>query len=119
MMTPILFPENDANGFAGTIARSADINEAWAVALEAVRRATGSTDEAVRAFLDSGHGRHFADEVIGWLGKGFGVQQAVEAAVEHWSDMTISRRTARLFGIPAGYTYLDAFVTQYEIPVAA
>ena len=48
-------------GFWGTMQEHAPA--AWAIALPTIASATGCEPEQVRAFLDSRHGRHFADDV--------------------------------------------------------
>ncbi len=77
--TPTTLPSaNEARGFFGTIRHHAEPREAWAIAMEAVAIITGCSDEAVRDFLDSRYGRHFADEVADGLVNG----QALPAAIE-------------------------------------
>ena len=48
-------------GFFGTMAEHAEA--AWPLAMIAISDATGQPLESVRTFLDSRHGRHFADDV--------------------------------------------------------
>lgn len=73
--------ENPAWGFWGTISHQADPAEAWAFAFQAIRTATGCTEPRVRDFLDSRHGRHFADDVVNGLCKGPAIGVAVDEAV--------------------------------------
>ena len=54
--------QNDAWGFFGTMNDSAAA--AWPVAMTAISDATHQPLESVRLFLDSRHGRHFADDVL-------------------------------------------------------
>jgi hypothetical protein len=58
MRGKMLSTNNTAWGFWGTIAQDADARAAWALAMPAIM-----SEEAVRDFLDSRHGRHFADDV--------------------------------------------------------
>jgi hypothetical protein len=102
-------------GFFGTIRHDADPATAWPIAMEAVAAATGCPDEAVRDFLDSRHGRHFADDVANGLSRGLDLKAAIDAAVERWMTWTIGRRTSRETGIPHGLPYLTGFVTHFEI----
>lgn len=51
-------------GFFGTIRHHGEAEQAWALAIPAVAAATGCPEDAVRDFLDSHHGRHFADDVV-------------------------------------------------------
>ena len=53
---------NDAWGFFGTMNEQAEA--AWPIAMIAISDATYQPLESVRLFLDSRHGRHFADDVI-------------------------------------------------------
>jgi hypothetical protein len=75
-----------------------------------VRDATGSDPEAVRAFLDSRHGRHFADEVANGRFAGLPLDDAIGRAVSTWMGWRIGRRVSRETGIPAGLPYLTGFV---------
>jgi hypothetical protein len=83
--------------------------------LSAIAAVTGCPATAVRDFLDSRHGRHFADEVADELGRGLGSEAAIDAAVTHWMGWTISRKTERDTGIPRGLPYLTGFVAHCEI----
>jgi hypothetical protein len=69
----------------------------------------------MRDFLDSRHGRHFADDVATELVGGLLLDAAVNAAVARWMDWRISRKTERDTGIPRGLPYLTGFVTHFEI----
>jgi len=73
----------------------------------------------VRDFLDSRHGRHFADDVGNGLSEGMNLAEAVDAAVARWMAWTITRRTALDTGIPSGLPYLTGFVTHCEIMAEA
>ncbi|MBI4968194.1 MAG: hypothetical protein HZC25_08770 [Rhodospirillales bacterium] len=106
---------NTAWGFWGTIAHRADPVQAWPQAMTAVAKATGCPDTAVRDFLDSRYGRHFADDVANGLVDGLDLKPAIEAAIERWMGWTISRRTSRETGIPRGLPHLTGFVTHFEI----
>jgi hypothetical protein len=76
-------PTNNTDwGFWGTIGHEADRATAWAMAMPAVMQATGCPEAAVRDFLDSRHGRHFADDVSNGLATGLGPEQAIEAKME-------------------------------------
>ena len=114
MNKPILSSQNKEWGFYGTIDRCGfegiDADTAWELAFHAVGKATDAEDEDVRFFLDSRHGRHFADDVINGLCTGLSFEDATDAAVDRWMNWTISRRTSRDTGIPAGFPYLTGFV---------
>ena len=56
---------NDCWGFWGSLNEHAEA--AWTIALPAIAEVTGATPEGVRAFLDSRHGRHFADDVLNYI----------------------------------------------------
>jgi hypothetical protein len=114
-MTATLSSNNEAWGFYGTIRHHADPAEAWPIAFQAVADATRCSEIGVRDFLDSCHGRHFADDVANGLFKGLTVEQAVDAAVDRWMTWTIGRRIEREMGIPRGLPYLIGCVTYFEI----
>ena len=100
-------------GFWGSMQE--DAPEAWAIALPAISTITGCDLEAVRAFLDSRHGRHFADEVRNHLLKGKALPDAINAAITEWMGWTIGRQTSKQYGIPRGLPYLTGFVVHCGI----
>lgn len=109
-------PTNNSEwGFSGTIRHHADQAEAWKLAMVAIQTATGCPDHAVRDFLDSTPGRHFADDVANGLFAGLTLAVATEAAITRWMEWKINRRTSRDTGIPSGLPYLTGFVTHFEI----
>ena len=118
-MNKVLTTHNEAWGFWGTIRHHADPAEAWPLAMRAIAEATGCSEIGVRDFLDSRHGRHFADDVANGLFKGLALQQAIDAAVDRWMNWTIDRRTSRETGIPRGLPYLVGLVTDCEIVAEA
>lgn len=124
MTTTILPTRNTEWGFWGTIDRidndlAADAPKAWTQASQAIAAATGVSPEGVRDFLDSRHGRHFADDVANWLARGDTLKDAIDAAVARWMGWRIDRRTEREMGIPRGLPYLTGFVTHCEIEAEA
>ena len=102
-------------GFFGTIRHHAEPVEAWHRTMTAIQGDTGCAEEAVRNFLDSTHGRHFADDVANGLYAGQILGAAITTAVGRWMGWKISRRTSRETGIPSGLPYLTGFVTHFEI----
>ncbi|WP_333669624.1 hypothetical protein [Elioraea tepidiphila] len=74
----ILPTENTSWGFWGTMRERAAA--AWPIAFTAIHDATAANAEAVRTFLDSRHGRHFADEVSNHLHAGAGLADAIANA---------------------------------------
>ena len=118
MTETILQSENEGWGFFATLHGHADQGEAWALAMQAVGRATGLSQEAVRDFLDSRHGRHFADDVANGLHAGLGLAAAIDTAVTRWMDWRTGRGTERDTGIPRGLPYLTGFVGHHEAALA-
>ena len=107
--------ENREHGFFGTISHHADPERAWDIALAFIAGITGCSPDATRAFLDSRHGRHFADEVSNHLAAGKGLASAINAATATWMGWRISARTAHETGIPCGLPYLTGFAIHAEI----
>ena len=105
--------QNDAWGFWGTMNEHA--STAWPLAMTAISDATGQPLESVRFFLDSRHGRHFADEVQIGLYRGQPLADAINAATRQWMGWTIGRQTSKEYGIPRGLPYLTGFVIHCEI----
>ena len=111
--TSIPATQNESYGFWHTMQKKAPA--AWAIALPAIAMVTGTELDAARAFLDSRHGRHFADEVRNHLLKGKTLADAINAAIEQWMGWTIGRQTSKQHGIPRGLPYLTGFVVHCEI----
>ena len=105
--------QNEDWGFWGTMNEQA--SAAWPLAMSAISDATCQPLESVRLFLDSRHGRHFADDVLNALLIDHSVEQAIHAAVARWMGWTIGRVTSRDYGIPRGLPYLTGFVIHCEI----
>ena len=115
-MTPSnLIPatQNEAWGFWGTMNEDADA--AWPMAMTAISEATAQPLESVRAFLDSRHGRHFADDVLNGLLCKAPLQDAIKQATARWMGWTIGLQTSKEYGIPRGLPCLTGFVIHCEI----
>ena len=110
---PIPATQNEAWGFWGTMNEHA--SAAWPLAMTAISGATSQALESVRAFLDSRHGRHFADDVQNGLYEGKALADAINAATQRWMGWTIGRQTSKQYGIPRGLPYLTGFVIHCEI----
>lgn len=104
---------NESWGFWGTMNEKAQ--SAWPLAMTAVTDATGQSLESVQTFLDSRHGRHFADDVNNALFLGANLQDAIKQATQRWMGWTISRQTSKEYGIPKGLPYLTGFVIHCDI----
>ncbi|MBU9468520.1 hypothetical protein LGM75_25610 [Burkholderia multivorans] len=105
--------QNDTWGFWGTMNEHA--SAAWPLAMVAISDATSQPLESVRAFLDSRHGRHFADDVQNGLYEGKALADAINSATQRWMGWTIVRQTSKQYGIPHGLPYLRGFVIHCEI----
>ena len=111
--TQIPATQNDTWGFYGTMNEQAEA--AWPLAMTAISDATCQPLESVRTFLDSRHGRHFADDVQNGLYIGATLAETINAATQRWMGWTIGRSTSKQFGIPKGLPYLTGFVIHCEI----
>ncbi|AKJ30664.1 hypothetical protein [Caldimonas brevitalea] len=100
--------QNEAWGFIGTMREHAPA--AWPIAMRGIAKATGEPMESVRAFLDSGSGRHFADNVLNQLHAGEPLPQAIQKAIDRWMTWRIGTKTSKYHGIPRGLPYLTGFV---------
>lgn len=111
--TNIPATENEGWGFWGTMGGHASI--AWPLACIAISKATGQPLESIRPFLDSRHGRHFADDVQNELYAGKTLQDAINAATTRWMGWKISKSSERTHGIPSRMPYLTGFVIHCAI----
>lgn len=111
--TAIPASTNHAWGFFGTLNEHAEA--AWPLALTAIADATGLPLATVRPFLDSRHGRHFADDVHNQVHRGLPLAEAIAAATRQWMAWAIGRETSKDTGIPKGLPYLTGFVIHCEI----
>ncbi len=118
MTNRTIFPaQNTEWGFCGTMRERAA--EAWPIVFTAIHDATAADRESVRAFLDSRHGRHFADEVANHLHADKSIADAIAAATGTWMGWRIGRRTSRETDIPAGLPFLTGFVISEGIAADA
>ena len=104
---------NDAWGFFGTMNEHA--KAAWPLAMHVIADATNQSLDAVRIFMDSRYGRHFADSVLDQMHHGADLDAAIAAATQQWMGWTIGRITSKEYGIPRGMPYLMGFVIHCEI----
>jgi hypothetical protein len=104
----------ESHGFCGTIRHHAEPHHAWMLAIDAVATATSAPEEAVRAFLASRSGRHFADEVATAICSGRDVAAAIDRVVERWMELRITPSIETEIGILQGLPYLTGFVLMRE-----
>ncbi len=119
MINSALPTSNEAWGFYGTSGAFAGADAAWAIVFPAVLTATEGTAEGVRDFLDSRHGRHFADDVHNGVHAGLDLTAAIEAAITRWMGWTINRHTAHEIAMPKGLPYLKGFVLYFSLQAQA
>lgn len=120
MTTTILPTRNTEWGLFGTLSRiktcpTDDPVEAWEIASRRIAATTGAAPDRVRDFLDSRHGRHFANDVANELWKGEPLKDAIDTAITRWMGWRIDRKTSRDEGIPRGLPYLTGWVTHFAI----
>jgi hypothetical protein len=114
--TPNSLPTNSPSwGFHGMIADHADADAAWALAMASIAAATSCVPHEVHDFLDSRHGRHFADDVGNGINAAKNLNDAIAAATARWMGWRIGRAISRDLGIPQGLPYLTGFVVHAAI----
>jgi hypothetical protein len=118
-MSTTLPTQNEAWGFTGTCrhhgASPAATRRLWDLASIALVNETGCNAWDARAFLDSKHGRHFADDVMSGIANDQPEPRAVQSAADKWMGWRITPRLSRETGIPHGLAYLTGFVVQAGI----
>jgi hypothetical protein len=119
MMSTILPTRNEGLGaFFGKMQMAGcDPMQAWNAASGMIAAETDASPEAIRDFLDSRHGRHFADDVVSELAKAgpAALEEAIEATITRWQAWRIGRTTHRELGIPMRLPYLTGFVSHLAI----
>ena len=100
--------QNTEFGFFGTMGEHAEA--AWPIAMKRIAKATGKDHEAIRGFLDSRHGRHFADDVQNNLFDGMSLEKAIDQAVKSWMEWTANKATAEEYCVEAGTPLLIAMI---------
>ena len=101
--------ENEGYGFYGIMSLDGCADAAWGIAMREIGKNTGASSKAVRAFLDSSWGRHFADDVHCFLSDA-PLEQAIKAAIVRWNSWKLNLRTRREYGIPTPMRYLSGMV---------
>ena len=107
-------------GFWRTISRIENANTidpamAWEITSRRISEAITASPEGVRDFLDSRHGRHFADDLAIVLSRGETMSNAIDAAITRWMDWRISPETSRETGIPPGLPYFTGLAGHFDI----
>ncbi|WP_250516348.1 hypothetical protein [Caballeronia sp. INDeC2] len=84
-------PRNERLGFFMSMGRHA--SDAWPLAMAAIERRADEEFEAVRALLESDHGRIFADAVLKRMFNGATLGRAIEArhADDDRAEQTVRR----------------------------
>lgn len=107
--------QNEEYGFFGTIGLYHNAQEFWEIAVTEICRVTGEHEEDVALFLDSRHGRHFADDVHNGLSSGLNSRDAVIAAVDKWNGWTFGRCLAKETGLPQNTPYLHGLIVVMSV----
>jgi hypothetical protein len=118
MTTNTLPSKNEDWGFFGTMQHGgADPVQSWNAASAMIAAETDASAEGVRDFLDSRHGRHFADDVLSRVAEvgPHRLDEAIAATIARWQGWRIDRRTSRGEGIPRGLPYLAGWIGHFQI----
>lgn len=102
----MLASENKNYGFYGTMYNMEyDVDDVWKIAFKKIKKATEQSDKAVRAYLDSGYGRHFADMVIDCdrvthKGKRLSISQSIDMVIDEQMRYNATRADAHTVRMP-------------------
>lgn len=100
---------NEGWGFFGALGTQAQT--AWPLAIKTIAKVTGGEElESIAAFLDSRHGRHFADDVQNKLHDQHPLPQALKLAAQQWMGWKFGSKDSEYYGIPRGTPHLIGFV---------
>lgn len=103
--------QNTDYGFFGTCTDAGlDAQRCWAAAVKEVAEATAQPHEDAAIFLDTRHGRHFADDTVCAVLNGQSIEAAVKSAANRWLGWRIGKCLEREEGIPAELPYLTGLV---------
>lgn len=111
--TPNAVPttQNPDYGFYGTcFDADLDAQRCWTAAVGEIAKVSRQPAEDAAVFLDTRHGRHFADDVVCGCRNGLQPEEAVKAAADKWLGWRIGKQLARETGIPADMPYLIGLV---------
>lgn len=104
---------NEGYGFHGAIgSHHRDQAQAFAVAHHVIRAKTNADSEHVRKFLDSVHGRHFADQVKEHMDQGHSLSSAVGQVADRHLQQRLGQREARRVRARAGTSILHHHISQ-------
>lgn len=104
--------QNENYGFWGTMADNGrrDLEEVWTAAVTELAESTGADLTEARIFLDSVHGRHFADTVDEFLAEGRSAIESVRSAITEWQNYKVSSSARQLLHIPNGVPFLTGLL---------
>jgi hypothetical protein len=101
--------KNPNYGFYGIFGHHPDPDAVWALASEAIGKATGCSAECIKTFLESCKGRLFAQAVIESMSTKNATKNALETAIDEavarWMDLKITPKDESKYGIQAGLPY--------------
>jgi hypothetical protein len=101
-------------GFYGIFGHHDDPDAVWALASEAIAKATGCTAECIKTFLESCKGRLFAQAVIESMPTN-ALETAVDAAVARWMCLKIRPEDESDYGIQPDLPYLKGFACHCKL----
>jgi hypothetical protein len=107
-LNEVLGTANKDWGFWATMREHA--TEGWPIAFMSILEATRTDPLAVKTFLDSRLGRHFADDVNDRMHRGASLGDAIAKTTAEWMTGRIARRIRLEMGIPADMPFLTVLV---------
>lgn len=100
--------KNTGAAFYATMGTRAEA--AWPLAMARIAEATGKKGSEIRDFLDSKHGRIFADELCDRLYGGMELTTAIDHTVARWMSRRTSHDFVRAYRVRLGIPMLIAFI---------
>lgn len=107
--------QNETYGFYGTCS-IADLNASalWRIAIKQIHQATEEHPEDIATFLDSRHGRHFADDVVCRMKSGQTTHTAISETVQKWQTWQLGN-TVKGMGLPRNTPYLNGLIMMLSV----
>ncbi|ULJ69300.1 hypothetical protein MIS45_11270 [Wielerella bovis] len=107
--------QNETYGFYGTCAIvGLNAQSLWDIAIQQIHQATQEHLEDIAIFLDSRHGRHFADDVVCLIRNDKTAHTAIYETVQKWQTWQLGSAVKGM-GLPTNTPYLNGLIMMLSV----